>query len=73
MKEKKVSVVHSEHDRKLGMSDALKVAVAMLGVGITAGTVLVVGMNQLMKRIFVSDAWPEEEWSNNDWAEEELE
>lgn len=73
MKEGKMSTNHADHGRSLGTSDAVKIAFAILGVGIAAGTCLVVGMDQLMKRIFVSDSWPEEEWSNNDWAEEDLE
>ena len=63
----------ADRGRNLGTSDAAKVAFAIIGIGIAMGTALVIGMDQLMKRIFVSDAWPEEEWSNNDWAGEDLE
>ena len=33
----------------------------------------VLGLNQVMKKIFVSEDWPDEDWSGDDWAEEELE
>ena len=55
------------------LSAAIKVALAVLGVGIAAGATLVVGMDQIMKRIFVSESWPKHEWSNDDWAGEDLE
>ena len=53
--------------------DAIKVALAILGVGVAAGATLVVGMDQIMKRIFVNDSWPTKEWEDDDWAGEELE
>ena len=56
-----------------GMAEAVKVALAVLGVGVAAGATLVIGMDQIMKRIFVNDSWPNGEWENNDWAGEELE
>ncbi len=56
-----------------GMGAALKVALAVVGIGVAAGATLVVGLDQIMKRIFVNDSWPEREWSNDDWAEEDLE
>ena len=56
-----------------GMGSALKVALAILGVGVAAGATLVVGMDQIMKRIFVNDSWPNKEWSSDDWAGEDLE
>ena len=52
---------------------AAKAALAILGVGFVAGTTLVIGMDRIMKKIFVNEDWPDEEWSNDDWAEEELE
>ncbi|MBQ7246171.1 MAG: hypothetical protein IJS33_04560 [Firmicutes bacterium] len=73
MKEGKFSGNLADQGRKPTTSDAVKVAFAILGVGVAMGTALVVSMNQIMKRIFVSDSWPEEEWSNNDWAGEDLE
>ena len=63
----------ADQGRKVNTSDAVKVAFVILGVGVAMGTALVVSMDQLMKRIFVNDSWPEEEWSNNDWAGEDLE
>ena len=56
-----------------GLAAAVKVALAVLGVGVAAGATLVVGMDQIMKRIFVSESWPSKEWSNDDWAGEDLE
>ena len=56
-----------------GLGAALKVALAVLGVGVVAGTTLVVGMDQIMKRIFVNESWPNTEWENDDWAGEDLE
>ncbi len=54
-------------------SAAAKVAMAVLGVGLVAGATVVIGMDQIMKKIFVNDDWPDEEWSGDDWAEEDLE
>lgn len=51
---------------------ALKAALAILGIGITAGTTIVIGMDKVMQKIFVDEKWPENDWTNNDWAEEEL-
>ena len=59
--------------RDNGLSMALKTAMAITGVGIVAGATLVIGMDQIMKRIFVSDSWPETRLEDNDWAGEELE
>ena len=59
--------------RDNGMSAAMKTAMAIIGVGLVTGTTLVIGMDQIMKRLFVNDEWPESEWSSDDWAEEELE
>ncbi len=59
------------NDKSMGA--AIKVALAVIGIGVAAGATLVVGMDQIMKRIFVSDSWPDKEWSNNEWAQEELE
>lgn len=52
---------------------AAKAALAILGVGFAAGTTLVIGLDRVMKKIFVDEEWPEEEWSGDDWAEEDLE
>ncbi|MDD6042967.1 MAG: hypothetical protein PUB87_04340 [Eubacteriaceae bacterium] len=53
-------------------SAAAKAALAILGVGFVAGTTLVVGLDRVMKKIFVDEKWPDEEWSSDDWAEEDL-
>ncbi len=58
--------------RKNGTSAAAKAALGILGIGFVAGTTLVVGMDRIMKKIFVNEDWPEEEWSSDDYAEEEL-
>jgi hypothetical protein len=54
-------------------STAAKVAIAVLGVGFVTGMTLVIGMDQVMKRIFVNEEWPNEEWTGDDWAGEDLE
>ena len=59
--------------RSNGTSAAAKAALAILGIGFVAGTTLVVGMDRVMKKIFVNEDWPDEEWSSDDWAEEDLE
>ena len=46
---------------------------AVIGVGVVTGVTLVIGMDQVMKRIFVNEDWPDEEWSSDDWAGEDLE
>ena len=55
-----------------GASAAAKAALGILGVGMVAGTALVVGVDRVMKKIFVNEDWPEEEWSADDYAEEDL-
>ncbi len=54
------------------VQDALKAAGAIVGIGMVAGITLVLGMNKIMKEIFVNDDWPDEEWSSDDWAGEDL-
>ena len=51
---------------------ALKTSLVVLGCGAAAGATIVVGLDRVMKKIFVNEDWPAEEWSNDDWAEEEL-
>ena len=58
--------------KKNGTSAAAKAALAILGVGFVAGTPVVVGIDRVMKKIFVDEKWPDEEWSSDDWAEEDL-
>lgn len=55
------------------VSTAAKVALGILGVGFVAGTTVVLGVDRVMKKIFVNEDWPDEEWSADDWAEEDLE
>ena len=61
------------NQRDNGLGAALKVAMAIVGVGVVAGTTLVIGMDRIMRRIFVNESWPSVEWTEDDWAEEELE
>ncbi len=56
-----------------GMSTAGKVALSVIGVGFVTGVTLVVGLDRIMKKIFVNEDWPDEEWSSDDWADEDLE
>jgi len=48
-------------------STALKAAAAIIGIGLAAGFALVIGVNKIMKDLFVN-----EEWSSDDWADEDL-
>lgn len=54
-------------------SKATKAALAILGIGFVAGTTLVIGMDRIMKKIFINEDWPDEEWTSDDWTEEDLE
>lgn len=54
-------------------SKVAKVSLAIIGVGFVASTALVIGMDQIMKKIFINEEWPEEEWSGEDWTDEDLE
>ena len=56
-----------------GFGSALKIALAVVGVGVAAGATLVVGLDQIMKRLFVRDSWSGSEWEKDDWAGEDLE
>ena len=69
----KMSCNQADTGRCNGASKAVKVGLAILGVGLVTGTTLVIGMDRVMKKIFVNEEWPEEEWANDDWAEEDLE
>lgn len=62
----------ADKSTRTGTSAAAKAALAILGVGFVAGTTLVIGIDTVMKKIFVNEDWPDEEWSSDDWAEEEL-
>lgn len=71
-KSNKIKSCKEENCRTQGTSTAAKAALAILGVGFVAGTTLVIGMDRIMKKIFVNEDWPDEEWSTDDWAEEDL-
>ncbi|MGN0708711.1 MAG: hypothetical protein ACI4LM_00555 [Anaerovoracaceae bacterium] len=60
-----------EMERK-GMSEAAKIALTIAGIGVVTGVTLVVGIDRIMKNIFVHENWPDEEWSSDDWAGEDL-
>lgn len=72
MSKKKLEPNMADKGRQDGASAAAKAALAILGVGFVAGTTLVIGVDKIMKKIFVDEDWPSEEWTNDDWAEEEL-
>ena len=61
-----------KNEKDISVKAALKAAAAIVGVGMVAGTTLVLGMNKIMKDIFVNDEWPDEEWSSDNWADEDL-
>lgn len=71
-KNNKMVSCQEDKGRSPGPSTAAKAALAILGVGFVAGTTLVIGMDRVMKKIFVNEDWPDEEWSTDDWAEEDL-
>ena len=54
-------------------SKVAKISLAILGVGFVASTALVIGMDRIMKKIFINEEWPEEEGSGEDWTDEDLE
>lgn len=54
------------------MSKTAKISLAIIGVGFIAGTTVVIGMEKIMKKIFINEDWPEEEWSNDNWTDEDL-
>ena len=61
-KDNKLQPNKADKGRNQGPSTAAKAALAILGVG----------MDRIMKKIFVNEDWPDEEWSTDDWAEEDL-
>lgn len=76
MKKKASEVIKTDkldNSKKGNVSTAAKVALGILGVGFVAGTTVVLGVDRVMKKIFVNEDWPDEEWSADDWAEEDLE
>ncbi len=56
----------ADRGRKQGMPSAGKVALAILGVGVAAGTTLVIGLDRIMKQIFKNEDWPDDDWSDED-------
>ena len=60
-------------EEKCGMSKAAKASLMILGIGIVTGTTLVIGLDRVMKKIFVDEDWPSQEWTNDNWAEDDLE
>lgn len=76
MKKKAKELINTdkiENNKKGNVSTAAKVALGILGVGFVAGTTVVLGVDRVMKKIFVNEDWPDEEWSADDWAAEDLE
>ncbi len=59
-------------ENRTAVTEALKAAGIIIGVGLSAGISLVLMVNKVMKDIFVSEDWPDEEWSGDDWADEDL-
>ena len=53
-------------------SAAAKIALAAIGISVVAGTAIIVGVDRVIKKIFVNEELPDEEWSSDDWADEEL-
>lgn len=62
----------ADQGRRQGLSTASKVALVVIGASFLVGTATVIGLDQIVKRVFVNDEWPDEEWSSDDWADEEL-
>lgn len=69
-REKNMEVKMCEDRKKL--SSGAKVAIAVAGISIVTGIVMAVGIGTIVKTVFVNEDWGDEEWSGNDWAEEEL-
>lgn len=73
MRKKKPDPNKVDLGRRDGTSKAAKAALAILGIGFVAGTTIVIGMDRIMRKIFVNEEWPDEDWTGDDWAEEDLE
>lgn len=71
-KEKIVKSEQLEKSKKKTNKKAGKIALAILGVGFVTGTTVVLGMNHLMKKIFVNEEWPEEEWTTEGINEDDI-
>ena len=72
-KDNGIDIIAPEPQKKVKVSTAAKIALGILGVGFVAGTTVVLGVDRVMKKVFVNEDWPDEEWSADDWAEEDLE
>ena len=59
-------------EQKKGMSTASKIALTVISASFVVGVATVIGLDQIVRRIFVNDVWPDEEWSSDDWADEDL-
>ncbi|MDY2960486.1 MAG: hypothetical protein SOR72_06805 [Hornefia sp.] len=68
----KISRNKADKGRKKTSKQA-KIALAVLGVGVISGATVVIGLNRIMRKIFINEDWPDEEWSSDDWAGEDLE
>ena len=66
-------LTRKERAEQARRSRALTIALAAAGIGVAAGTTIVLGLHGIMKKIIVNESWPDEEWSNDDWAGEDLE
>lgn len=71
-KEKIVPSEDMEKAKKNNSKKAGKIALAILGVGFVTGTTVVVGMNHLMKKIFVNEEWPQDEWTTEGINEDDI-
>lgn len=72
MKSGKITPNKADTGRKNGMSKAAKVSLAIIGIGFVTGTTIVIGIDKIMKKIFINEEWPDEDWTNDDWAGEEI-
>ncbi|HKM28187.1 MAG TPA: hypothetical protein VJY37_00730 [Anaerovoracaceae bacterium] len=72
MKTNKLQPNKADTGRKGGMSKAAKASLAIIGIGFVAGTTIVIGVDRIMKKIFINEEWPDEDWTNDDWAGEEI-
>ena len=50
-----------------------KIFLITLGIGAICGAAAALGIHSMIKKVFVNEKWPDEGWSSDDWAEEELE
>ena len=72
MGKKKGKKAVRKQPQKKGMSTASKIALTVIGASFVVGVATVIGLDQIVRRVFVNDVWPDEEWSSDDWADEDL-